>query len=83
MALPGVAASSASASASAMTAGPGDANALVVPFHPKAMITILTPEDIETWLRGSYEDVVGLQRPFDPEKMAVRGPVFPTRRTER
>ena len=60
-----------------------DPNALVAPIHPKAMITILAPDDIDIWLRGSYDDVVGLQRPFDPEKMTVRGPVFPTRRAER
>ncbi len=60
-----------------------DPNSLVSPIHPKAMITILDPDDIETWLRGSYDDVVRLQEPFDPDKMTVRGPVFPTRRKER
>lgn len=44
------------------------------------MITILDPDDIDTWLRGSYDDIVELQRPYDPDKMTVRGPVFPTRR---
>jgi putative SOS response-associated peptidase YedK len=43
------------------------------------MITILAPEDHERWLRGSYEDVVALQRPYPAERMSVRGPVFPTR----
>lgn len=56
-----------------------DANNLVAPIHPKAMITILEPEDIETWLRGSYDEIVTLQKPYDAEKMIVRGPVFPTR----
>jgi putative SOS response-associated peptidase YedK len=56
-----------------------DANALVAPIHPKAMITILDPADVDTWLRGSYDDVVRLQRPFPAERMTVRGPVFPTR----
>lgn len=56
-----------------------DANELVAPIHPKAMITILTPSDVDLWLRGSYDDIVDLQRPYDAEKMAVRGPVFPTR----
>jgi len=60
-----------------------DPNTLVSPIHPKAMITILDPDDIETWLRGSYDDVVRLQKPFDPDQMTVRGPVFPTRRKER
>ena len=56
-----------------------DPNALVAPIHPKAMITILEPGDIDTWLRGSYDEVVALQRPYDPAKMTVRGPAFPTR----
>lgn len=56
-----------------------DANELVAPIHPKAMITILRPEDCDTWLRGSYEDVLRLQRPYDAGAMIVRGPVFPTR----
>ena len=40
-----------------------DPNALVAPIHPKAMITILHPDDHERWLRGNYDDVVALQRP--------------------
>jgi putative SOS response-associated peptidase YedK len=60
-----------------------DPNELVAPIHPKAMITILEPGDVDTWLRGSYDDVVALQRPYDAGKMTVRGPVFPTRRDER
>lgn len=60
-----------------------DPNELVAPIHPKAMITILDPADVDTWLRGSYDDVVVLQRPYDASKMRVRGPVFPTRRAER
>ncbi|RZF63481.1 DUF159 family protein [Sphingomonas populi] len=56
-----------------------DPNALVAPIHPKAMITILDPADVDTWLRGSYDEVVTLQKPFDPDRMTVRGPVFPTR----
>lgn len=58
-------------------------NTLVAPIHPKAMITILEPEDVDTWLRGSYDEIVGLQKPYDPDRMTVRGPVFPTRRNER
>lgn len=54
-------------------------NELVAPIHPKAMITILRSEDVGQWLRGSYDDVVRLQRPYDAAQMTVRGPVFPTR----
>ena len=60
-----------------------DPNPLVAPIHPKAMITILEPKDIDTWLQGSYDEIVALQKPYDPAKMTVRGPVFPTRRKER
>lgn len=56
-----------------------DANELVRPIHPKAMITILAPDDQERWLTGSYDDVLTLQRPYPTNKMTVRGPVFPTR----
>ncbi len=56
-----------------------DPNALVAPIHPKAMITILHPEDHDRWLTGSYDEVVALQRPYPAERMTVRGPVFPTR----
>jgi putative SOS response-associated peptidase YedK len=59
-----------------------DPNSLVEPIHPKAMITILEPEAVDTWLRGTYDEVVALQRPYDPAKMTVRGPVFPTRTGE-
>ena len=60
-----------------------DPNELVAPIHPKAMITVLEPADHERWLRGSYNDVVALQRPYSAERMTVRGPVFPTRRDEK
>ena len=56
-----------------------DPNELVAPIHPKAMITILEEADWDRWLRGAYEDVVALQRPFPAGRMTVRGPVFPTR----
>lgn len=56
-----------------------DPNELIAPIHPKAMITILAPDDHDRWLRGSYDDVVALQRPYPAERMSVRGPVFPTR----
>ena len=54
-------------------------NALVAPIHPKAMVTILEEQDWEFWLRGSYDEIVALQRPYDAARMTVRGPVFPTR----
>ena len=56
-----------------------DPNELVAPIHPKAMVTVLHADDHERWLRGSYEDVVALQRPYPSDLMTVRGPVFPTR----
>ncbi len=56
-----------------------DPNELVRPIHPKAMITILAPEDADIWLRGSYEEVVALQKPYDAADMTVRGPLYPTR----
>jgi putative SOS response-associated peptidase YedK len=54
-------------------------NELVAPIHPKAIVTILAPEDHDRWLSGSYADAVALQRPFLASRMVVRGPVFPTR----
>ena len=60
-----------------------DPNTLVAPIHPKAMITILAPQGHQRWLTGTYEDVVGLQTPYDATRMAVRGPEFPTRAAER
>lgn len=60
-----------------------DPNAQVAPIHPRAMITILRPGDVTTWLQGSYEEIVSLQRPFDAGRMTVRGPVFPTLLAER
>lgn len=60
-----------------------DPNTPVAPIHPKAMITILDPSDVDIWLRGSYDAIVALQKPYDPAKMSARGPVFPTRRNER
>jgi putative SOS response-associated peptidase YedK len=59
-----------------------DANELVAPIHPKAMITILHEADWDRWLTGSYEDVVALQQPYPADRMTVRGPVFPTRTGE-
>ncbi|WP_267381099.1 MULTISPECIES: SOS response-associated peptidase family protein [unclassified Sphingomonas] len=60
-----------------------DPNELVGPIHPKAMITILKEADWDRWLGGSYEEVIGLQKPYDASAMTVRGPVFPTRDPQR
>lgn len=60
-----------------------DANALVKPIHPKAMVTILEERDIATWLQGSYAEITALQKPFEAARMQVRGPVFPTRQSVR
>ncbi|WP_342248592.1 SOS response-associated peptidase family protein [Sphingomonas sp. OTU376] len=57
-----------------------DANELVAPIHPNAMVTVLEEANWDLWLRGSYEEIVKLQRPYPAERMTVRGPVFPTRR---
>lgn len=56
-----------------------DANELVAPIHPKAMITVLEEADWEAWLSCPLDDVVGYQRPYPAERMKVRDPVFPTR----
>jgi putative SOS response-associated peptidase YedK len=56
-----------------------DPNELVAPIHPKAMITILHEADWDTWLQGSYDEAVALQRPYPAAMMTARGPVFPTR----
>jgi putative SOS response-associated peptidase YedK len=56
-----------------------DPNELVAPIHQKAMITNFDPADVDTWLRGSYNEVVALQQPYPVDQMTVRGPVFPTR----
>ncbi len=53
-----------------------DANSLVKPIHPKAMITILEPSDIDTWLAGSHAEIAGLQKPFDEKWMRVADQSF-------
>lgn len=59
-----------------------DPNELVVPIHPKAMITVLHEADWDRWLPGSIDDVVALQQPYPADRMTVRGPVFPTRQPQ-
>jgi len=56
-----------------------DANELVKPIHPKAMVTILHRDDHERWLTGGYDDALALQIPYPADRMAARGPIFPTR----
>ena len=56
-----------------------DPNELVQPIHPKAMITILRPDDVTTWLRAPADEAVKLQRPYPSAQMKVLGPTFPTR----
>lgn len=58
-----------------------DANELVAPVHPKAMITVLRSDDHQRWLECPLDDVVTFQRPYAADLMTVRGPVFPTRQS--
>jgi putative SOS response-associated peptidase YedK len=53
-----------------------NANKLVAPIHPKAIITILRSGDYERWLKGSYDDVLAMQRPYPANQMTIRGSVF-------
>ena len=56
-----------------------DANELVASVHPKAMLTVLRPEDEQAWLTGNYDMALSLQRPFSSAQMVASEPVFPTR----
>lgn len=56
-----------------------EANEIVAPIHPKAMITILEPGDHQRWLECPLDEIASFQRPYSAERMTVRGPVFPTR----
>lgn len=45
--------------------GTTEPNAIVRPWHPKAMPVILRPGDLLTWLDGSTEEALALVRPYD------------------
>lgn len=50
-------------------------NAIVAPFHPKAMPAILKPDEWDQWLDGSAEEAAALVRPYDgPMDMQVTTP---------
>jgi len=49
-----------------------ESNTLVEPIHPKAMpVLLLTQADRETWLTGSIEDALALQRPASDDALRV------------
>lgn len=48
-------------------------NAVVAPIHAKAMPVILAREDWDTWLTGSTEEALALQRPWPDEGLRVLG----------
>ncbi len=56
----------------AMTFLTTEPNEIVAPIHPKAMPVILrSAEDFETWLTGSAEDAMALQRPLPADEMEL------------
>lgn len=48
-----------------------DPNPMVAPIHPKAMPVMLQPEDYDSWLDGSLEQVCALAAPFPSQLMRV------------
>ncbi len=50
-------------------------NGVVEPIHEKAMpVMLMTPDDVEQWLRGSsVEDALKMQKPA-PDEAIVIGP---------
>ncbi|MFG5381015.1 SOS response-associated peptidase [Yoonia sp. R2-816] len=53
-----------------------DPNAVVAPFHPKAMPVILTtPEEVDAWLSAPVPEAMALQRPLaDDQLVLIEGP---------
>lgn len=50
-------------------------NAVVKPIHPKAMPVLLrTAEEIETWLAGSNDDALALQKPAPDDAIVLLPP---------
>ncbi len=49
-----------------------ESNDVVRPIHAKAMPVLLTtPEEWDTWLEGSLDDAIALQRPLAHEKLKI------------
>ncbi len=56
-------------------------NEIVKPIHFKAMPTILTtPEEVDLWLTGSWDEVKHLQRPLPGNMLVIVEP--PAKLTE-
>ena len=47
-------------------------NAVVAPIHKIAMpVTLTKPEEIETWLRASWDEARRLQRPLSDDCLLI------------
>jgi putative SOS response-associated peptidase YedK len=49
-------------------------NAVVEPIHEKAMpVMLMTPDDVEQWLRGvSVDDALKMQKPAPDDAIVIR-----------